>query len=94
MPKPKHKFTLDHLNEFDEVFVSNASVHIERMDEMCYYIGIEHKELPQLMIRTGVERGVWFFNIEVDSVEDHQFLSVQRPRKVKIALPRGKPRRS
>ncbi len=73
----RHKFTLDHRKEFDEVFVQNATVHVERMDEKCYWIGINAPGLPMLMINTGVEQGKWFFTIEEDEAKG-RFLRVER----------------
>ena len=78
----RHKYGLDHRKEFDEVFIKNAHVHIERMHETCYWIGISTKDFPDLMINTGVEKGMWFFNIEEDSLKGKSF-QVQRPRKPK-----------
>lgn len=78
--KRHHEFGLDHREEFDEVFVPNAFVHIERMNETGYWIGINAPGLPSLMINTGVHRGVWFFNVEEDAIGGQSF-SVTRPRR-------------
>lgn len=80
----KHVFSfpldIDGRREFDETFIRNASVHIERMDECCFYIGIEAKGLPGLRLFTGIQGGNWFFNIEEDS-RGGRFISVRRKAK-------------
>jgi hypothetical protein len=85
MPKPTHhKFTLDHHKEFDEVFVTNASVHIERMSDRCYWMCIDPPEksgLPSLRIFTGVGAGKWFFRISEDALEGAQKFVTDRPAK-------------
>lgn len=65
--------------EFDELFVTGF-VHIERMDTRAFWIGIDTPG-GQIHVRTGVEKGVWFFNIEQEfedgrAGEDFQ---VERP---------------
>jgi hypothetical protein len=89
MPK-SHKFGLCDSGEFDEVFIKNAFVHIERMSDTAFWIGIEAKGLPMLMLNTGVHRGVWFFNIEEDAINGN-WLTVQRPRKSKRVRNAPKP---
>lgn len=90
-PEPvQHEFSCPG-GELDEVWIENAFVHIERMDDTAFWIGIEGKGKPMLHLNTGVHRGQWYFNIEVDSLEKPEFLSVQRPRKGTHA-PRGKRR--
>lgn len=78
--KKQIRFKLDSEGEFDEVFISNASVHIERMNDTGFWIGIEGKGLPLLMVNTGVHRGKWFFNLEEDAIDGRSF-QVQRPRR-------------
>ena len=80
----------DHRSEFDEVFVREASVHIERMADRCFWIGIDppsSSRLPSLRIFTGVERGKWFFRISEDSLDAAQEMVVQRPAKYEKAKP-------
>ena len=68
-----HKITTPN-GELDEVFVSGASVHVERLNEMCFWIGIDHPTLPSLNIRTGVEDRKWFFRLEEDSKATREFV--------------------
>jgi hypothetical protein len=75
----RHEFRLDHRQEFDEIVLPQASVHIERMDETAFWIGIEAIGLPGLMVNTGVNRGTWYFNIEEDEHNGRSF-TVHRPR--------------
>ena len=75
----QHEFHMA-CGELDEVFICNASVHIERMDTTAFWIGIEADGLPPLMLNTGVHRGTWFFNVEEDCEQGGAFLQVQRPR--------------
>jgi len=86
--KRAHRFRLDHRQEFDEVYLAEASVHIERMDETAFWMGIEAEGLPRLMVNTGVERGQWYFNVEEDEKDGKRF-TVQRPRRG--SSPAGKP---
>ncbi len=81
----RHEFSLDDFGEFDEVFVKNASVHIERMDETAYWIGIDAPGMASLMVNTGTVDGVWYFNVEEDSLDGRDF-SVQRPRRPKRSI--------
>jgi hypothetical protein len=76
----QHDFGLDHRDELDEVFVRNAFVHIERMNETGYWIGIDSPGRPHLMINTGVHGGKWFFNVEEDKIGGKYF-NVERPRR-------------
>jgi hypothetical protein len=65
---------LDWQGEFDEVFVSDASlVHIERMDERAFWIGINVGK-RMLMINTGVSDGEWYFRIEEDKIGGKEFV--------------------
>lgn len=76
-----HKFDLSPtLDELDEVFVKNATVHIERMSDTSFWIGINSPGLPGLMVNTGVHRGTWFFNVYED-VTGGKSYSVRRPRR-------------
>lgn len=82
-PKPKkhHEFS-ETRGEFDEVWVKNAFVHIERMDDKAFWIGIDPPKasgLPRIMLNTGVVNGQWYFNLEEDSL-DGKRLEVSRPR--------------
>jgi hypothetical protein len=90
--KRSHNFRLDFRQEFDEVYVERATVHIERMDDACYWIGIDSKSLPSLRIFTGMQRGVWFFNIQEDSDEGRTF-TVRRPRRCGAGKSRRKVKR-
>ena len=75
----KHHLLYEARGEFDEMFVRNASVHIERMSETSFWIGIYPSRasgLPGLMLNTGVCNGEWFFNIEEDCVMDSKSISV------------------
>ena len=78
----KHNFSFatdcrDGRREFDETFLKDATVHIERMDECCFFIGIDAKGLPPLKLFTGIQEGQWFFNINEDRI-DGEFISVRR----------------
>ena len=76
--------------EFDETFVANASVHIERMDDTAYWIGIYTPDGKGIMVNTGVYRGEWYFNVEEDSPDGRSF-TVRRPRNSKRSLPKHSP---
>lgn len=78
-----HEFGMSE-DELDEVFIKDAHVHIERMDDTSFWIGIHATGMAPIMLNTGVCRGVWYFNVEEDSL-DHkaQMLRIQRPRKSK-----------
>lgn len=94
MPKPKlHQFSLDKDGELDEVFIKNAFVHIERMNDRGYWIGIyppDKSGLPKLMVNTGVHFGEWFFGLYEDSEDAKaQSFSTRRPRRGKAELPKG-----
>lgn len=58
---------LDDRKEFDELIVENVMVHIERMDRKAFWIGIYPKDGPGWMVRTGVVRDKWYFNVEEDA---------------------------
>src|SRR6185437_10408306 len=83
IPEGNHEFSCPD-GELDEVFINNASVHIERMHETAFWIGISCEGKPPLMLNTGVHRGTWYFNVEVDSLEDPKSFYVQRPRSSKL----------
>lgn len=70
---------LDDKGEFDEAFIREASVHIERMAETAFWIGIDLPDGTSLMINTGVDHGQWFFNVEEDREAGRSY-SVSRPR--------------
>lgn len=58
---------LDHRNEFDELIVEKANVHIERLDTKAFWIGIYPDKGAGWMVNTGVDSdGNWFFNVEED----------------------------
>jgi len=59
-------------------------VHIERMDTTSFWIGINLPDGQTMHVRTGVQRGVWFFTIEEDKAGGGFWHSVQRPRGLKI----------
>lgn len=86
------KFTLDFRGEFDELFIRGADIHIERMNETGFWIGIDLPDGEQIMINTGVHQGVWYFNVEEDKAGG-RFLSVQRPRGTKPVKPLARARR-
>ena len=88
MPKLSHYFKLDGCDpaEFDELFVSSATVHIERVAGMSYSMQITAPGLPDLRICTEVEKGRWFFSVEEDALNGAAFL-------VKRTLGRGKVKR-
>lgn len=65
--------------EFDELFAENATIHIERMDERAFWIGINLPNGEQVMVNTGIASRTWFFNVEEDAVGDTaQHFAVQR----------------
>lgn len=82
MGKTLHRFGFGN-GEFDEVFVDNAFVHVERMNTRAWWIGItppKKSGLPRLMINTGIHDGEWYFNIEEDSLHpDAKFCRIARP---------------
>lgn len=73
------KFSLDHRGEFDEVFLRNAAVHIERMNETGFWIGIDLPDGRRVSVNTGIESGNWFFNVEEDKLNGGKFHSINRP---------------
>ncbi len=85
------QFRLDSQGEFDEVFLASASVHIERMNDTGFWIGIDLPDGNRVSVNTGVDRGTWFFNVDEDGLIDGQNFSVQRPRRSK-AVQRLKPK--
>src|ERR1700689_5198421 len=88
-----HKMHLDRIdNEFDEVWIANCDVHIERMNETGFWIGIDppnRSGLPGIMLNTGLYKGEWFFNIYEDCLGEPQSFEVRRPRSSKRVLPKG-----
>jgi len=72
------EFNMDHQGEFDEMFLHNASVHIERMNTRAFWIGIETADGRNIHVNTGVHNGKWFFNVE-DTAVGGKFESVERP---------------
>ena len=87
MKKQKHhKFQLGGEGELDELFVYGAFVHIERMDDSSFWIGIyppKSSGLPDIMLNTGVHKGTWYFNVRENCGDDPQDFGVSRPRKAK-----------
>ncbi len=91
------QFTKDHRGEFDEVWLKNADVHVERMGARSFWIGINSPG-GDIMINTGIHDGEWYFNVSEDAV-DGRFFAVRRPahytNKQKPKIPtvgKGKPR--
>jgi hypothetical protein len=86
-PQKRHNFSFSMdldigRAEFDELFVENASVHIERMDEAAFFIGIDAKGFPGLLVNTGIQGGKWYFNVQED-VNAGRFISVHRKARFK-----------
>ena len=66
-------------NEFDEFFAEKAFVHIERMGEMEFWIGIQDPGLPQVNVRTGVTaEGKWYFRLEEDTLKGARDFAIER----------------
>lgn len=86
MSKKDLEFGLDHRGEFDEVWLRNAFVHIERMDDAAYWIGIDAEDGRRIMVNTGVWRGEWYFNVYEDATNGRAF-DVRRPRTSSRQLP-------
>ncbi len=88
-----HEFDISRYDdEFDEVWIKGANVHIERMDETAFWIGIDpppSSGLPRIMLNTGVCKGEWYFNLEEDCLDGAQSVSVRRPRSSRRPLPKG-----
>lgn len=63
------KIKLDHCGEFDEFFAEDAKIHVERMNARAIWIGIDLPDGGAVHMNTGIEAGVWFFNVSrTDSV--------------------------
>lgn len=94
-PKKHHRLTFDKIaGEFDEAWISGADVHIERMSDTTFWIGITPPEgsgLPTVMLNTGVHKGEWFFNLYEDCLDDAKDVTVRRPRNSKTKLPKKGP---
>lgn len=85
------KLRLDNRGEFDELFVQDARVHVERMNTRAFWIGIEVKGGPMIHINTGIHHGKWFFRVEdVDSPLGGVSESVERPACYRIHGSSGK----
>src|SRR5687767_12674357 len=57
-------FRVDESGEFDELFAKGVrSVHVERMEGRSFWIGIDLPNGEQVNVRTGVERGKWYFRV-------------------------------
>ncbi len=69
-------FHLDPDGEFDEVWLENVSVHIERMHDTGFWIGFDLPDGRRVMLNTGVVRGRWFFTLQ----EGGRVFPVHRPR--------------
>lgn len=61
--------------QLDEFFAENAFIHIERMGDASWWIGIDLPDGQHWMINFGTvnRRAKVVFTIEKDSVEDPQF---------------------
>jgi hypothetical protein len=64
MTPPRIRFELDRSGELDEVFFRNSDVHIERMADKAFWIGIDMQDGTHFAVNTGVEKGIWYFRIE------------------------------
>lgn len=92
----RHELRQDSIRgEFDEVCVRNARIHIERMGTTAFWMQIDAKGLPSLVINTGVHRGVWYFDVWEDGPGGRS-LNVERPRGRLLAAERkqGTPTKS
>lgn len=69
---------MDHQGEFDELFLTNAYVHIERMGTRAFWIGIETPDGKRFCVNTGVYKDQWFFNVQEDQLSG-EFWTVTRP---------------
>jgi len=76
--------SLDGSGEFDETWLCDAYVHIERMNETGFWIGIKTRTGVLVTINTGVHKGEWYFNVEEDGGKHY---TVRRPRNSKRKLP-------
>lgn len=66
-PEP-FEYRCDKSGEFDELFADGAYVHVERMADRAFWIGVERGD-QKVMINTGVNaEGDWYFNVEEDSL--------------------------
>lgn len=72
---------LDHNGEFDEMWIKNAFVHIERMNDTGFWIGIEAPGMPHISVNTGVHSGEWFFSVSEEKSGGGKFFRVTRPRR-------------
>lgn len=86
-----HKFSLDCRKELDEMFIQDAMVHIERMNETGFWIGIDSPGMPRLHINTGCHEDTWFFNIEEDRIGG-RFLTVERRASLQVRTGKEKAR--
>ncbi len=82
----KVTFSLDQDGELDEFF-ARGHIHVERMNDTGFWIGIETDDGERIHINTGLDGRTWFFNVERVSDANGELLRVQRPR------PRAKKRR-
>lgn len=72
------------LGEFDELWSSEASVHIERMDKRAFWMGIYLPDKRSVMVNTGVTHsGIWFFNVDENWHEGRRY-EIQVPRRPRI----------
>lgn len=67
----------DYRGEFDEAFIDARHVHIERMGNRGWWIGIWTKDGSQIHVNTGIHQGTWFFNVDEDE-DSGLSTSVQR----------------
>lgn len=77
-PMKEHEYRSDSLGEFDEVGIANAFIHIERTDEMCFWIGIDSPGKPSIHIRTGIQDGMRRFRLEEDTITNPKDFLVER----------------
>lgn len=73
------EFRLDESGEFDELCVPAAAIHVERMTETGFWIGIDLPDGNRIMINTGMFQGEWYFNVDED-VKDGKSFSVCSPK--------------
>lgn len=60
--------------EFDELWATNADIHIERMNATGWWMGIDLPNGDKWMLNFGAvnQRAKFFFNVEKDSLSDEQ----------------------
>lgn len=59
------EFREDSDGEIDEVIVTDAHVHIEKMDRAQVWIGIDPAgSTNRINVNIGIEEGAWYLNVE------------------------------